>query len=98
MEYVGLEYEYVLIENRGPGDQELTGWILKDDNNNAYLFLPGFILPAEKQIIVWTKDGTSTESNLYWGRDNGVWGQEDTAYLLDSAGTVVDSFSWSSSE
>ena len=94
----GLDNEYVLIENQGPGDQEMTGWTLSDENNNTYFFLPGFVLRAEQEINVWTKSGTSTGTDLYWGREDGVWGQDDTAYLRDDTGTVVSVYSWSSPE
>jgi hypothetical protein len=92
-----LENEYVRIENQGPGDQEMTGWTLSDENNNTYFFLAGFTVRAGQVITVWTKSGISTGTNLYWGQDDGVWGQEDTAYLRDK-GTVVHSFDWSSPE
>ena len=98
MEYTGLDNEYVLIENQGPGDQTMTGWTLCDENNNTYFFLAGFTLYGRQDIRVWTKSGTSTNTDLYWGRDNGVWGQNDTAYLRDNMGTVIDSLSWSSTE
>ncbi len=93
-----MDNEYVLIENQGPGDQAMTGWTLSDENNNTYFFLAGFTLHRGQDIHVWTKSGTSTNIDLYWGRDNGVWGKDDTAYLRDNTGTMIDSFSWSSTE
>ncbi len=98
VEYAGFENEHVLIENRGPGGQEMTNWKLYDENHNTYYFQAGFTLSAGRVITVWTKSGVSTWTDLYWKRDNGVWGQDDTAYLEDNTGTIVDSFTWSSSE
>ncbi|MCP4537352.1 MAG: lamin tail domain-containing protein [Chloroflexi bacterium] len=94
----GLENEYVLIENQGLGDQEMTNWTLSDENDHTYLFLAGYTLRAGQAITLWTKSGISTGTDLYWGRDNGVWGQNDTAYLRNKAGTVIHSLEWSSSE
>jgi hypothetical protein len=101
-----LDNEYVSIENQGLGDQEMTKWTLSDRSDQTYLssdhtyhFLPGYTVHAGQVITVWTKSGTSTGTDLYWGREDGeVWGQDDTAYLRDDIGTVVDFFSWSSSE
>jgi competence protein ComEC len=94
----GLDNEYALIENRGLGDQDMAGWTLSDENDNSYFFLAGFILRGGQEIYVWTGSGTDTDVDLYWGRDNGVWGSSDTAYLRDNTGTVIDFLSWSSSE
>ena len=87
--------EYVMIENRGFGSQDMTGWTLSDDNWNTYFFPPGFVLPGGESVLVWTTSGTDTDERLYWGRDDPVWGnQNDTAYLRDNRAAVVDSVSW----
>ena len=95
MEYgPGLDNEYVLIENQGLGDQSMAGWTLSDESDNTYFFPAGFILRRGQDIHVWTKSGTNTDTDLYWGRGSGVWGQDDTAYLRDNTGMVIDFFSW----
>ena len=68
------ETEYVLIENKGVGSQDMTGWYLTDDDDHYYFFPKGFILPGGVSVYVWTKEGTDTDSDLYWGRTSGVWG------------------------
>lgn len=93
-----MDDEYALIENQGLGDQEMTGWTLSDEKDNTYFFLAGFTLHGGQDIHVWTKSGTSTDTDLYWGRGSGVWGKNDTAYLRDNTGTVIDSLSWSETE
>jgi len=90
--------EYVLIENRGAGSQDMAGWTLSDDNWNTYFFPTSFVLPGGDSVRVWTKSGTEdTATDLYWGRDDPVWGnQGDTAYLRDNTSTVIDSLTWPS--
>jgi hypothetical protein len=93
----GDEYEgeYVQIENRGPGAQDMTGWTLSDESNHVYDFPDGFSLAGAAWVRVWTMAGTNTQSYLYWGRDDPVWGNDgDTAFLQDDRGNVVDFLTW----
>ena len=98
MEYnLPLEGEYVLIKNRGAGSQDMTGWTLWDEQSHAYLFPANFILPAagaSASVRVWTKSDKDTATDLYWGLDNPVWGNSDTARLLDDTWNEVDSLGW----
>ncbi|MEE9615616.1 MAG: lamin tail domain-containing protein [Anaerolineae bacterium] len=92
-----LEGEYVLIKNRGAGSQDMTGWTLWDEQSHAYLFPDNFILPAagaSASVRVWTKSDKDTATDLYWGLDNPVWGNSDTARLLDDTRNEVDSLEW----
>jgi len=88
--------EYVLIENRGAGSQDMTCWTLYDKQKHAYFFPVNFILPGGASVRVWTKSGTDMGDDLYWGLDDPVWGNsEDIAYLRDNTtGTVVHSLGW----
>ena len=93
----GDEYEgeYVLIENRGPGAQDMTGWILSDEDDHNYDFPSGFILAGGVNVSVWTREGHDTQTNLYWGRSDPVWGNDgDTAYLWDDTETLIDFLTW----
>ena len=90
-----MEGEYVLIENRGAGSQDMTCWALYDEQSHAYFFPANFILAGGASVHVWTKSGTDTATELYWGLDDPVWGnQGDTAYLRDNTGAVIDSLAW----
>jgi hypothetical protein len=93
----GDEYEgeYVQIENRGPGSQDMTGWTLGDTSDHLYHFPTGFILAGGVSVRVWTKEGDDTQTNLYWGRDGPVWGNDgDTAYLWDEKEILIDHMTW----
>jgi len=89
-----LDDEYALIENRGIGSQNMSGWTLSDDNFNTYFFPVGFVLDGWASVYVWTKSGTDTATELYWGRSDPAWGIQDTAILRDNGALVVDSLSW----
>jgi competence protein ComEC len=90
----GLEGEYVLIENRGPHDQDMTGWYLTDADDHTYLFPVGFVLEDGDLVTVWTREGDDTETDLYWGRSSGVWGSSDVATLWDSARNEISVYEW----
>lgn len=85
-----LETEYVEIENTGSSSVDMTDWILRDENQNVFTF-PDFKLSKGSKVKVWTKAGTDTSSNLYWGRTEPVWNNKnDCAYLRDDNNDLVD--------
>ncbi|WP_321419941.1 lamin tail domain-containing protein [uncultured Methanomethylovorans sp.] len=89
---LSLKEEYVKIKNSGSSSVDLTGWEIKDeDNKNTYTF-PSFQLEAGTTVILYTTEGSDTETELYWGSGNPLWNNDgDTAFLYDSEGNLVDS-------
>lgn len=86
--------EYVQIDNMGDVPVDITGWRLRDDDGNEFVF-PGYILDAKASILVWTKPGTDNGGYLYWDRASGVWDNEgETAYLYDRSGRLVSQYSY----
>jgi len=89
-----LNGEYVVIENKGSKDVDLTGWILEDESNHQYIF-PSFILKAGSTVTVHTGSGTNTETELYWGSGSPLWNNDgDTAYLYNKGGELIDKENW----
>lgn len=87
-----LDTEYVEIENDGDSSVDMTDWKLRDENQNVYTF-PDFTLKKGAKVKVWTKDGTDTSSNLYWGLTEPVWNNKnDCAYLKDENGNRIDDY------
>lgn len=87
--------EHVLIENAGPGDQDMTGWRLGSDYFDSYAFPTGFILASGTSVRVWSGSGQDTAAELYWGRSGPAWdARGGTVYLWDAQGNVVDSWRW----
>ena len=75
--------EYVEIKNF---EDKLTvkmgTWIIKADTGELYEFPDNFDLGAGKSVKVWTKDGTNSATNLYWGNPTEIWIKGDNcAYL-----------------
>ena len=88
-----LNGEYVVIKNYGDA-VNLKGWKLRDEYGHTYVF-PSVVIPSGGTITIYTGSGLDTQTELYWGRDWPVWNNDgDTAYLYDSSGRLVDSYSW----
>lgn len=78
--------EYVLIQNRGGGPADLSGWTLCDVASNCYTF-PTFTLYSGATARLWTKSGVNTVTDLYWGRSQPVWSNTgDTAHRATAVG------------
>ena len=88
--------EYIEIENTGNSSVDLEGWYIKEDRQGLrYDFPNNFSLGEDKSVKVWTKNGTNTSSNLFWGRTEPAWNNNsDTAYLRDEDGDRVDTYSY----
>jgi len=92
--YVNGAGEYVIIENKGTEDVDMTDWTLKDLASHIFYF-PSFVLQAGRTVTVHTGHGTNTDTNLYWGRSDYVWNNDhDTAYLYDADGNLIDDYSY----
>ncbi|MFB9805585.1 lamin tail domain-containing protein [Haladaptatus pallidirubidus] len=63
-----LNDEYVVFENAGSGDLDLTGWYVQDEVEKTYTFPNGFTLGSGEQVTLHTGTGTDTQTDLYWGR------------------------------
>jgi hypothetical protein len=87
-----LEGEYVRIENLGGSASDMTDWTLRDEANKVFTF-PTFTLEGGAVMQVWTKSGTNTATDLYWGSGSAIWNNTgDCAYLRDNGGTAVDTY------
>lgn len=87
--------EYVVIRNTSTASTRcLTGWTVKDVANHTYKF-GSFCLGAGKSVYLHSGKGTNTATRRYWGSGWHIWNNTgDTAYLRNSAGTLMDSCRW----
>ncbi len=88
--------EWVTIRSRS-GAADLTGFVLKDESaSHRYTFPTGFVLSEGATVRVFTGCGSNSETNLYWcNARSAVWNNSgDTAFLLDSNGSLVAQFSY----
>ncbi|WP_435155696.1 lamin tail domain-containing protein [Haladaptatus sp. DFWS20] len=85
-----LNDEYVVFENTGSGDLDLTGWSVQDEVGKTYDFPGGFTLAAGAQVTLHSGTGTDTQTDLYWGRTgSAVWNNGgDTVNVYDDSGTL----------
>ena len=79
--------EQVFLSRLGSGDLSLAGWRLEDEHGNAFVF-PQLDLFQGGAVIVWTKSGTNTAVDLYWGMSSAVWQSGDKITVRDAAGKV----------
>jgi competence protein ComEC len=70
----------------------LTGWKINDEGNKHTYTFPSYTLDAGSTVTVYTKEGTNTAADLYWGIGNPIWINDgDTEYLYDNSGKLISS-------
>lgn len=79
--------ERVVIQNAGSQQIILTGWYLEDNKGVTYTFPQVTLYPGAK-LQVYTKAGTDTLPDLYWGRSESVWTPGELVALYDSQNIV----------
>lgn len=88
--------EYVVIENVGATDADLTGWTIRDESTrHRYTFPELIVRPGERARLrtgCGDDDFDRSPIELFWcDPEPPVWNNDgDTAFLLDSAGNTVD--------
>jgi hypothetical protein len=85
-----LDGEYIELENQGVDGINIIYWTLADEDGNVFTF-PSFFLDSGATVKIWTKSGTNTSTDLFWGLTQEVWNNDgDTATLNDHAGNEID--------
>lgn len=88
--------EYVLLRNQSGEYVDMTGWTLRDENQNVFTF-PRYTLTSYAYVRVWTKAGQIDPENIYWGLDEPVWNDYgDCAYLRKPDHALSDSLCYGS--
>lgn len=82
--------EVVIVRNRG-GAASLEGWTLSGAEGIAFRF-PALTLFDGAEVRVHTAWGTTTPTDLYWGRTEAAWRGGELITLRDAAGNVVDTY------
>ena len=90
--------EYVVIENVGEDEADLTGWTIRDESTrHRYTFPEVIVRPGQRARLrtgCGEDDIGATPIELFWcDPEPPVWNNDgDTAFLLDSGGNTVDFF------
>ena len=84
--------EHVILINQEPGEIELDGWKIQNDNPDTYEFKDVVIEPGEK-LKVYSSDADEIEDSGEAVTGTGLtWSNsEDTATLINDKGTVISS-------
>ena len=85
-----LQTEFVYLENLG-GVAAMLGWTLDDGEGNIFAF-PSFTLYNRGGVNVYTRSGTNSVINLYWGLDRPLWTPGKVITLRDAVGEAHSRF------
>jgi len=85
-----LENEFVYLENLG-GVAGMQGWVLEDGQGHAYTF-PAFTLYNGGGVNLYTRAGSDSVINLFWGMDRALWVAGTLLTLRDGAGAAQATF------
>ncbi len=85
-----INTERILLKFTGEGELSMVGWRLEDQDDNRFEFPPSPSLTLFKDgaVYIFTKPGTNSVIELFWGRDQPVWQSGEVVTLLDNEGKV----------
>jgi hypothetical protein len=81
------ETEIAILQNKGENPVELTGWIIKNGEDESYIF-PQVKMFKDGRLQLHTSAGANTPVDLYWGRSQSAWQSGGTVSLWDAQGTL----------
>lgn len=87
-----LETEAVQLVNSGAQEQSISGWKVRDEDNNVYTFGDVSIFGEGAGVLLHTRAGDDTFSDLHWGMSAPVWRSGETLTLWDASEQVMATF------
>ena len=84
-----LETEAVQFVNSGAQAQVMTGWKVRDEDSNVYTFGEVSIFGEGAGVLLHTRAGDNTFSDLFWGLSEPVWRSGEQLTLWDANDQVV---------
>ncbi|MEN4011778.1 MAG: lamin tail domain-containing protein [Chloroflexota bacterium] len=87
-----LANEVVVLRRVGEGELQLTGWKLSNGRGSEYAF-PELLLNKNGTVRLYSRVGTNSVLELFWGADQSVWRSGDTVTLTDWQGNARASYS-----
>lgn len=87
-----LETEAIEIINGGTSEQSLEGWTIRDEDRNVYTFGRMVIFGEGAGVLVHTRTGSDTATDLFWGLSEPLWRSGETLTLWNAGGEVVATF------
>ena len=87
---LSLKDEWIKVTNKGSSPVSLSGWKIEDEGRKHTYIFPSYTLDAGSTVTVYTKMGTNSATELYWGSSSLIWNNDgDTAYIYDNNGQLV---------
>lgn len=85
-----LETERILLKHRGQGELSLVGWRIEDGQGRVFIFpqFPQLVLFGGGAVNIYTKAGSNSVVDMFWGLDNAIWYPGATVTLKDAQGNV----------
>lgn len=87
-----LETEAVQLVNNGTQELSVRDWKVRDEDSNVYTFGDVSIFGEGAGVMLHTRPGTDTFSDLYWGLTEPAWRSGEQLTLFDAAEQVVATF------
>ena len=87
-----LETEAVQFVNSGAQAQVMTGWKVRDEDGNVYTFGEVSIFGEGAGVLLHTRAGDNTFSDLFWGLDEPAWRSGEKLTLWDANEQVVAAY------
>jgi hypothetical protein len=88
-----LQKEEVDILYNGTSQFCFNGWKLSDQDGNVYSFPKFFqIYTAGITVKVFSRPGSDTPLELFWGQSKPVWRSGESVHLIDPAGKVIATY------
>ena len=82
-----LNIEVVTIQRVGDGELHMEGWRLEDSAGHRFIF-PDIVLYKGGTVRVFSRAGTNTVNELFWGLSEPVWKSGKTISLFDNYGIL----------
>lgn len=82
-----LSSERVFLTRTGSGMLLMAGWRLMDEDGNLFEF-PILDMFEGGAVNVWSKAGSATVVDLYWGLPYSVWESGEMVVLVDAEGNL----------
>jgi hypothetical protein len=86
-----LNLEYILIRNNGEEVVNLAGWQLIGSEGEVYTF-PNLRLNQDGAVRLYSKSGTDSVIELYWGAEEALWSPGEQVALKDSTGKIYSTY------
>jgi LysM repeat protein len=86
-----LAEERVVVRQNGDGQVSLQGWQILGPDGEIFTF-PQMVLFQDGAVSVYTRAGTNTVAELFWGLEAAVWDSGDVVTLADPDGNIVAAY------